>query len=67
VGPFTILDFPEAADPTVVYLEHLTGSRFLESGEEIWRYTVVFDHLRAGALGTAESVDLIARLAAGLS
>ncbi len=67
VSPFTILDFPAAADPAVVYLEHLTGSLFLESGDEIWRYTVVFDHLRAKALGTAESADLIARLAAGLA
>jgi transcriptional regulator with XRE-family HTH domain len=67
VSPFTILDFPEAADPTVVYLEHLTGSLFLESGDETWRYTVVFDHLRAEALGTAESADLITRLAADLA
>jgi transcriptional regulator with XRE-family HTH domain len=67
VGPFTILDFAEAFDPTVVYLEHLTGSLFLESGDEIWRYSVIFGHLRAEALGTAESADLIARLAADLA
>jgi transcriptional regulator with XRE-family HTH domain len=66
ISPFTILEFPEAADPTVVYLEHLTGSLFLESEEEVRRYTVVFDHLRAEALGTGPSVDLIARVAAEL-
>jgi len=67
ISPFTILEFPDAADPTVVYLEHLTGSLFLEAAEEIMRYTVVFDHLRAEALGTAPSIDLIARVAAELA
>jgi len=67
ISPFTILEFPDAADPTVVYLEHLTGSLFLEAAEEISRYTVVFDHLRAEALGTSPSIDLIARVAAELA
>jgi transcriptional regulator with XRE-family HTH domain len=64
ISPFTILEFPEAADPAVVYLEHLTGSLFLEREDEVRRYTVVFDHLRAEALGTAQSVALIAEAAA---
>ena len=64
VSPFTILEFPEAADPTVVYLEHLTGCLFLETLDEIRRYTVVFDHLRAEALGIGQSADLIAEMAA---
>ncbi|SRR5579875_1385 len=63
VSPFTILEFPESADPAVVYLEHLTGSLFLERADEVQRYTVVFDHLRAEALGTSQSVELIARVA----
>jgi transcriptional regulator with XRE-family HTH domain len=67
ISPFTILEFPDAADPTVVYLEHLTGGLFLEAADEISRYTVVFDHLRAESLGTAPSVDLIARVAAELA
>jgi transcriptional regulator with XRE-family HTH domain len=67
ISPFTILEFPDAADPTVVYLEHLTGSIFLESQEEVRRYTVIFDHLRAEALGTAQSIELIGRLAAELA
>jgi len=67
ISPFTILEFRDIADPTVVYLEHLTGSLFLESPDEVRRYTVVFDHLRAEALGTGPSIDLIARLAAELA
>jgi transcriptional regulator with XRE-family HTH domain len=65
ISPFTILEFADPADPTVVYLEHLTGSLLLENEEEVVRYTVVFDHLRAEALGTAQSADLIAQLATG--
>jgi hypothetical protein len=64
ISAYTILEFPAAADPAVVYLEHLTGSLFLESEDEVRRYKMVFDHLRAEALGTGQSVDLIARLAA---
>jgi transcriptional regulator with XRE-family HTH domain len=67
ISPFTILEFPDAADPTVVYLEHLSGSLFLEAEDEVSRYTVVFDHLRAEALGTTASLDLIARVAAELA
>jgi transcriptional regulator with XRE-family HTH domain len=65
ISPFTILEFADPADPTVVYLEHLTGSLLLENEEEVARYTVVFDHLRAEALGTAQSAGLIAQLATG--
>lgn len=67
ISPFTILEFPATADPVVVYLEHLTGSLFLEDQEEVQRYRLVFDHLRAEALGTGQSIDLIARLAAELA
>ena len=67
ISPFTILEFPEAADPTVVYLEHLTGCLFLETVDEIRRYTVVFDHLRAEALGIGQSADLMAEMAADVA
>ena len=67
VSPFTMLEFADAADPAVVYLEHLTGGVFVENEDEVRRYRVVFDHLRAEALGTVESADLITRVAAGLT
>lgn len=63
VSPFTILEFPPPLDPAVVHVEHMTGSLFLEREEEIHRYRVVFDHLRAEALGTAQSEAFIAKLA----
>ena len=53
ISPFTILEFPQAADPAGSDLEHLTGSLFLENENEVAvSYGVVFDHLRAEALGT---------------
>jgi transcriptional regulator with XRE-family HTH domain len=67
VGPFTMLEFADPADPTMVYLEHLTGSLLLEEEEEVQRYRAMFDHLRAEALGAGPSADLIARTAAGLA
>jgi transcriptional regulator with XRE-family HTH domain len=67
ISPFTMLEFSDDADPTVVYLEHLTGSLFLENEDQVRRYRVVFDHLRAEALGTDQTADLIARVAAELA
>ena len=66
-GPFTLLEFADPADPTVVYLEHLTGSLLLDEDEEVQRYRAMFDHLRAAALAPGPSADLIARTAAGLA
>jgi transcriptional regulator with XRE-family HTH domain len=66
VGGFRILTFADPRDPTIVYIEHLTGALFLEDDEEIAHYKVVFDHLRAEALGIGPSIDLIRRIAGGL-
>jgi len=67
VGPFTMLEFADPADPTVVYLEHLTGGLLLEDAAEVQRYRAVFDHLCAEALGAGASADLIMRTADGLA
>ncbi len=65
VSPFTMLEFADPADPTVVYLEHLTGSLILEDVAEVRSYRALFDHLRAEALGPGPSADLIARTVTG--
>lgn len=59
LGPFHLLEFPEHTDTRVVYVEYLTGSLYLEKPEEVRRYTVVFDHLRAAALSPSQSAALI--------
>ena len=64
VSPFTMLEFADPADAPVVYLEHLTGSLFVEDPDEIRRYRAVFGHLCAAALGAGPSAELVARAAA---
>jgi transcriptional regulator with XRE-family HTH domain len=64
--PFVILSFPERADPDVVYLEDFTSTLYLEEVDEIDRYNVLFNHLRATALSFEESAALITSVAKGL-
>jgi len=39
IGAFVILDFPEASDPAVVYVETLAGDIYLEERSDVNRYT----------------------------
>jgi len=57
--PFVILVFPERVDPDVVYLEDLTSALYLEDVDEVDRYNVFFNHLRATALSFDDSSGLI--------
>jgi transcriptional regulator with XRE-family HTH domain len=58
-GAFVILGFPDPEDPDVVYLDNATGGLYLETDEELRRYTLMFDHLRAAALKPDISMDRI--------
>ncbi len=58
--PFVILVFGEEADPDVVYLEDLTSALWVENVEEVHRYNVFFNHLRATALSFDDSAALMA-------
>ncbi|MER6901976.1 DUF5753 domain-containing protein, partial [Amycolatopsis sp. NPDC000740] len=59
-GPFLIMGFPEQADPDVVYVDDSTSSGlYLEQPEDVRRYALMFDHLRAAALKPDDSVALI--------
>jgi transcriptional regulator with XRE-family HTH domain len=66
-GSFSILGFPEASDPDVVYLESQTSSLYLEEIPEIERYKLMFNHLIAKALDPDESRRLIAQAARDLT
>jgi len=57
--PFVILAFPERADPDVVYLEDLTSALYVEDVDEVDRYNMFFNHLRATALSFSDSTALI--------
>ncbi|EHR50455.1 Helix-turn-helix protein [Saccharomonospora marina XMU15] len=59
-GPFLILGFPEQADPDVVYVDSTSSGVYLELEPDVRRYALMFDHLRAAALGPDDSVNVIA-------
>jgi len=63
-GAFTIYQFPEeSGDPSVVFTDHNTGGFYIEKTEEVRRYTLIFDHLRAAALSPDDSIALLASAA----
>ncbi len=57
--PFVILVFPERVDPDVVYLQDLTSALYVEDVDEVDRYNMFFNHLRATALSFDDSAALI--------
>ncbi|MEV8638807.1 helix-turn-helix transcriptional regulator [Streptosporangium sp. NPDC051023] len=63
-GSFTILSYPAPDDPELVYIETGTnGDLYLEGAEEVERYTLKYDHVRASALSADASVAYLADLA----
>jgi len=66
-APFMILGFPEQADPDVVYVEYSTSGVYLEQPDDVHRYSLMFDHLRASALKPDDTIELVDRAADRLS
>ncbi|WP_148308241.1 helix-turn-helix domain-containing protein [Actinoplanes friuliensis] len=62
-GTFSILDFPDAEDPNVVFAENATGGLFLEKSDELRKYNSIFETIRATALSPEESRNMIVLLA----
>jgi transcriptional regulator with XRE-family HTH domain len=61
-GSFTILGFRDPAQQDLVYLENATKELYLESEEELQRYTRAFERLSAAALSVEDSATLLAKL-----
>lgn len=61
-GSFTIVGFPEPADPDVVYLEHTTSDAYEEDSKTVRFYADMFDHLRATALRPQDSIRFLAKV-----
>jgi hypothetical protein len=61
-GVFNILEFPDAKDPDVVYLEQATSGLILEDPGELKRYAEIFDSLTRQALKPDESASFISSL-----
>lgn len=66
-GPFTILNFPDQGDPSVVYIETATSDLYLETPEELTRYRLIFDLIRSSALSPDSSRAYLANLIDRLS
>jgi hypothetical protein len=64
-GSFVVLEFPDPADRSLVYLDSMAGDLFLEDDLEIRRYILMFEHLRAAALRPDEAAALLAAAAEG--
>jgi hypothetical protein len=62
-GQYSILEFSDAADSSVVYIEGVTSDLYLEKAHDVQKYTVMYEHLRAQALNVDQSRQLIEDLA----
>ncbi|GAA3023112.1 helix-turn-helix transcriptional regulator [Streptosporangium longisporum] len=61
-GAFTILNFQDQDDPSIVYIETATSDLYLEAHEELQRYKLIFDLIRSSALSPNSSVARMAEL-----
>ncbi|WP_328872051.1 helix-turn-helix domain-containing protein [Streptomyces sp. NBC_00287] len=62
-GQYAILEFPDAADSSVVYIEGVTSDLYLEKANDVQKYAVMYEHLRAQALNVDQSRQFIADIA----
>ncbi|MFF7164207.1 helix-turn-helix domain-containing protein [Streptomyces sp. NPDC008086] len=62
-GQYAILEFPDAADSSVVYIEGVTSDLYLEKANDVQKYSVMYEHLRAQALNVEQSRQFIANIA----
>ncbi|MFE6917787.1 helix-turn-helix domain-containing protein [Streptomyces rubiginosohelvolus] len=58
-GAFNIYSYPDPMDLDVVNLDYLDGALYLEEDQPVGRYQLAFDELRATALASRQSVELI--------
>lgn len=58
-GQYAILEFPDAADSSVVYIEGVTSDLYLEKAQDVQKYSVMYEHLRAQALNADQTRDFI--------
>lgn len=62
-GSFSILEFSELADTSVVYIEGVTSDLYLEKHHDLQTYTLMYEHLRAQALNVEHSARFIENVA----
>jgi transcriptional regulator with XRE-family HTH domain len=64
---FSIVSFDPPTDGDIVYFEHPTCSLYLDKAEEVARYRLAYEHLRAASLSLDDSRRLLARSAEDLA
>ncbi|GAA3064361.1 helix-turn-helix transcriptional regulator [Streptomyces roseofulvus] len=64
-GQYSILEFPDASDSSVVYIEGVTSDLYLEKGPDVSKYSFMYEHLRAQALGVEQTREFVADIAKG--
>ncbi|MFI6639390.1 helix-turn-helix domain-containing protein [Streptomyces sp. NPDC050504] len=62
-GQYAILEFPDATDSSVVYIEGVTSDLYLEKAPDVQKYSVMYEHLRAQALSVEETRQFISEVA----
>lgn len=62
-GQYAILEFPDASDSSVVYIEGVTSDLYLEKANDVQKYSVMYEHLRAQALNVDQTRQFIAKIA----
>ncbi|WP_066954228.1 helix-turn-helix domain-containing protein [Streptomyces lushanensis] len=62
-GHYAVLEFPDASDSSVVYIEGVTSDLYLEKANDVQRYSVMYEHLRAQALNVDQTRQFIAEIA----
>ncbi|MFI1971729.1 DNA-binding protein [Streptomyces cinnamoneus] len=65
-GSFVLYSYPDPLDLDVVQVEYLDGALYLEEDETVEKYRSALDGLRAAALSSQQSVDLISSIARDL-
>ncbi|SDL13841.1 helix-turn-helix domain-containing protein [Streptomyces indicus] len=62
-GQYAILEFPDTADSSVVYIEGVTSDLYLEKANDVHKYSVMYEHLRAQALNVEQTRQFITEIA----
>ncbi|MDG4828999.1 helix-turn-helix transcriptional regulator [Solwaraspora sp. WMMD1047] len=65
-GSFVVMEFPDPADPDLIYVDSIAGDVFVEHESEVRRITIYYQHLQAAALNRSDSVRLIEQRVAAL-
>jgi transcriptional regulator with XRE-family HTH domain len=63
-GAFTIMRFPEAELPDVVYLEQLTSALYLDKREDVEKYSEVMDQLSVESAAPEHTADILREIIA---